>query len=53
MRKNCWSKKIVGEKYCWSKRMLVKKNFRPLGSFFLVGVEFLVGGGGVVWYEQQ
>ena len=45
--------KIVGLKLCW---IVVNfawygrlQNFRPLGSLFLVEVEFLVGGGWGGW----
>ena len=41
--------KIVGLRLCWFDVSFVrrgqKRNFRPLGSFFLVEVEFLVVGG--------
>ena len=43
-------KKIVGLKLCWVVVSITTRcsitNFRPLGPFFLVELEFLVGGGG-------
>ena len=42
--------KMVGLKLCWVVVSIATRcsitNFRPLGPFFLVELEFLVGGGG-------
>ena len=45
--------KLVGLKLCWVVVSIATRcsitNFRPLGPFFLVGLEFLVGGMGWWW----